>query len=66
MNEMSEAVNIINQVIHKLIIFSNKNKNSKSLKPHFLLNALNGNYYNNHKIKNNYNSMENLINHFKY
>lgn len=64
MNEMSESLNIINQVINKLTLKSiNKyNKNNQ----HFLLNYLNKNVLNKHLYKNNYNSMENLINHFKY
>lgn len=63
MNEMSESINIINQIINKININHNKKKFSKS---HKLLNYLNKFSLNQEKNKSNYNSMEKLINHFKY
>ena len=74
MNEMSESVNIINQVINKISIFhNNSNKNSlnkysnyNSILPHNILNYTLPNFWKQFNLKNNYNSMENLINHFKY
>lgn len=77
MNEMSECLNIINQNINKLTIF-NSNLNIKGLNintipkninldlknkinPHIILNFLKKN-----NINSSYNSMESLINHFKF
>lgn len=65
MNEMSESLNIINQVINK--IYKNKKKiKNKNIKSHNILNYINK--QNTHKTNssNMYTSMENLINHFKY
>lgn len=65
MNEMSESINIINQVINKVT------KNKKSYKknnsnPHQILKYLNLKSWNKHNNKNEYISMEKLIQHFKY
>lgn len=80
MNEMSESLNIVNQSISKISKFNNntrltnkKNFNNTSNKfnsnttilPHIVLNYLNKDKSNNKLTKNNYNSMEDLINHFK-
>jgi NADH:ubiquinone oxidoreductase subunit D len=65
MNEMSESINIINQVISK--ITKNKHKNKKhNSNPHQLLKYLNLKFWNKHNNKNEYVSMEKLIQHFKY
>lgn len=70
MNEMSESLNIINQVINKISIFNNShnkaNKKQNLLVPHQILNYTLPNFWKKFNIKNNYNSMENLINHFKF
>ena len=74
MNEMSESLNIINQVINKISLFnniSNTNQNNKfsnytSILPHNILNYTLPNFWKKYNLKNNYNSMENLINHFKF
>jgi NADH:ubiquinone oxidoreductase subunit D len=76
MNEMSESVNIINQSINKLSKFNFFNfsysnnkvfkKNIYSILPHSILNIILNQKLNFSIQKNNYNSMENLINHFKY
>lgn len=82
MNEMAESVNIINQCISKLTKFNNydyntikNNSKSNLIKkysnvsqtlPHFILKYLNENEYYKLNNKNSYNSMENLIHHFKY
>jgi len=60
MNEMSESINIISQVIFKLI---SKNNN---IKPLIINNFLNKKKNTNIIYKNNYNSMESLISHFKF
>lgn len=76
MNEMSESLNIINQVISNIII-NNKfilKKKKKStnfneytnITPHAILKYLYPRSFNQNNNKNSYNSMENLINHFKY
>jgi NADH:ubiquinone oxidoreductase subunit D len=65
MNEMSESINIINQVINK--ITKNKNKNKKfNSNPHQVLKYLNLKFWNKQNNKNEYISMEKLIQHFKY
>jgi len=67
MAEMVESLNIINQLIFKLSNFNGSNnlKNSNIL-PHILIkNSLTKKFLKENN-KNNYNSMENLINHFKY
>jgi NADH-quinone oxidoreductase subunit D len=72
MNEMSESLNIVNQSISKISKFSrtvcvnNKYCNNSTILPHLVLNYLNKNKSTNKLLKNNYNSMESLINHFKF
>lgn len=60
MNEMSESINLISQVIFKLISKTN------TIKPLVLNNFLNKKKNINTIYKNNYNSMESLISHFKF
>jgi NADH:ubiquinone oxidoreductase subunit D len=60
MNEMSESINIISQLIFKLI--SKKN----DINPLTLNNFLNKKNIKNVAYKNEYNSMETLIKHFKF
>ena len=60
MNEMAESLNIINQIIYKIIKHNNKNYNV-----HNVLKHTNKLFWNSNN-KNNYNSMEKLIKHFKY
>lgn len=74
MNEMAESVNIINQVINKISLFHNQSNRSSinkfsnytSILPHSILNYTLPSFWKKYNLKNNYNSMENLINHFKY
>jgi NADH:ubiquinone oxidoreductase subunit D len=80
MNEMCESLNIVNQSINKIskynnIVSINSNKNiynidnfnrQTTILPHLVLSYLNKNEYNIKNTKNDYNSMEELINHFKY
>jgi len=61
MSEMVESINIVNQVINKLT-FTSLNVNSHVK----ILNFLNKKNKNKLNYKNNYNSMEKLIHHFKY
>lgn len=70
MNEMSESLNIINQSINKVSKYNNAiniNNNvfykNTYILPHLVLNYLNKNKI---SIKNDYSSMEELIDHFKY
>jgi len=65
MNEMTESLNIMNQVIKKLTKHKHKKKNS-NINPHNLLKYLYPKDYNQNNYKNEYISMEQLINHFKY
>lgn len=69
MNEMCESLNIINQAVNKVIFTLptkiHKNQHSNIL-PHNVLSYLNKNLWNTTINKNAYNSMENLIHHFKY
>lgn len=65
MNEMSESLNIINQIISKLTKYKHKHKKS-NIQPHNLLKYFNPKSFNNYNYKNEYISMESLINHFKY
>jgi len=76
MNEMVESLNICNQIIYKITKF-NKNLDKKSfnknefdsittISPHNILKYLNLKQTNKHNNKNNYNTMESLISHFKY
>ena len=74
MNEMIESLNIINQVINKISIYNNINKikqinkfyNYITILPHSILNYTLSNFWKKYNLKNNYNTMENLINHFKF
>lgn len=77
MNEMAESTNIVNQSINKitnikktrLAASGNKDgyyKNIINLYPHNILSVTNELQYSKLKKKNPYNSMENLINHFKH
>lgn len=76
MNEMSESLNIINQVISNITKFNKFNikKKKKSnnfneyttISPHSILKHIYPRSFNQSNNKTNYNSMENLINHFKY
>jgi NADH:ubiquinone oxidoreductase subunit D len=69
MNEMSESLNIINQSINKISKYNynlnynidNKINIKNQINPHIVLNYLSKKYNNN-----SYNSMEELINHFKH
>ena len=81
MNEMSESLNIVNQSINKISKYNNKrylynnksinnNNNIKfsnhtSILPHLVLNYLNKDKILTKLNKSSYNSMEELINHFK-
>ncbi len=69
MNEMTESLNIINQVINKLTKHkrnkNEKNKNS-NITPHNLIKYLYPKSWNQYNYKSEYTSMEQLINHFKY
>lgn len=70
MNEMAESLNIINQVIYKII----KHKTPKTQKhykytnisPHNIIKYTNPGFWNKSNLKNSYNSMEDLIKHFKH
>ena len=71
MNEMAESLNIVNQVIYKIIKHKNINKKVKSTKytnisPHNIIKYTNPGYWNKQNLKNSYNSMEDLIKHFKH
>lgn len=69
MNEMTESLNIINQVIGKLTRHKKPNKSTNknsNINPHFLLKYLYPKSWNQHNYKSEYTSMEQLINHFKY
>jgi len=77
MNEMAESQNIINQVINKMNkfqFFSDFNNTNQNISNNNLTRCLNNNllkfvnkyFLNSYLSKNNYSSMENLINHFKY
>ena len=76
MNEMSESLNIINQVISNITKFNKINikKKKKSnnfnefttISPHSILKHIYPRNFNQSNNKTNYNSMENLINHFKF
>jgi NADH:ubiquinone oxidoreductase subunit D len=69
MCEMTESLNIINQIINKITLFKNNkhstNKYSKTL-PHFVLNYVTPKKLISTNYKDNYTSMEELIKHFKY
>jgi NADH-quinone oxidoreductase subunit D len=79
MNEMTESLNIINQVISRIKKFNKitVGKNTKNsikpainnfinINPHSVLKYLYPKYHNQNSYKNEYSSMEQLINHFKY
>jgi len=75
MCEMCESTNIINQTINKLtkynLTYLNdksklKNKPYTNINPHVISKYLNINSFNNFNFKDNYTSMESLINHFKF
>jgi NADH dehydrogenase (ubiquinone) Fe-S protein 2 len=69
MNEMCESLNIINQAVNKVTDVNQKNiKSNRNTKisPHNVITYLNKNKWNGNVNKNSYNSMENLIHHFKY
>jgi NADH:ubiquinone oxidoreductase subunit D len=79
MNEMTESLNIVNQVISRIKKFNKvsrikdsvKQKNSAvnhltDINPHSVLKYLYPKQHNQHSYKNEYTSMEGLINHFKY
>jgi NADH:ubiquinone oxidoreductase subunit D len=74
MNEMTESLNIINQVISKITnsfelkktgknVFS---KNVTSMNPHQILKYLYNQHFNDKALRSEYSSMESLINHFKF
>lgn len=65
MNEMSESINIINQVINKITKSKKKTKKFNT-NPHQILKYLNLKNWNKNNNKNEYISMEKLIQHFKY
>jgi len=75
MNEMSESINISNQIINKLTKFNivnfkmkNKkiNKNYTTIQPHIIHKYITANNYNKFNFNNSYTSMEHLIKHFKF
>jgi NADH:ubiquinone oxidoreductase subunit D len=67
MNEMTESLNIINQVIYKLTKKKTLKKKPKTnLSPHKLLQYITPDNFNKKNKKNPYNNMEQLIKHFKY
>lgn len=70
MNEMAESLNIINQTVGKIVKHKNiKNKNVKTytnISPHNIIKYTNPGFWNKNNLKNSYNSMENLIKHFKH
>lgn len=69
MNEMTESLNIINQVINKITKHKTQKKKIKStsnINPHQILRFINPKHLNQNNYKNEYISMEQLIKHFKY
>ena len=66
MNEMAEGLNIINQVVYKIIKHKKYHNNVQNTSPHNVLKYTNTNLWNKNNLKNNYNSMESLITHFKH
>jgi NADH:ubiquinone oxidoreductase subunit D len=69
MNEMTESLNIINQVIHKITKHKTQKKQIKkptNINPHQILKFINPKHLNQNNYKNEYISMEQLIKHFKY
>jgi NADH:ubiquinone oxidoreductase subunit D len=66
MNEMAESLNIINQVIYKIVKHKKTNKQKyTNINTHSILKYTNISEFNKKNLKNSYNSMENLIQHFK-
>lgn len=65
MNEMAEGLNIINQVVYK-IIKQNKNNKISNISTHNVIKYIDPGFWSKKNLKNSYNSMENLINHFKH
>ena len=68
MNEMSESLNIMNQVIQKLMKHRKPRKTKKNslINPHQTLKYLYPKSWNQNNYKSEYTSMEQLIKHFKY
>lgn len=69
MNEMTESLNIINQVINKITkhkVQKKKIKTTSNINPHQILRFINPKHLNQNNYKNEYISMEQLIKHFKY
>jgi len=70
MNEMSESLNIINQVAQKLTKYTKTNnkitKNNSNISPFGIYEYLNKKNMVNINNKSEYTSMEGLIKHFKY
>ena len=69
MNEMTESLNIINQVINKITKHKTQKKQIKkptNINPHQILKFINPKHLNQNNYKNEYISMEQLIKHFKY
>lgn len=69
MNEMTESLNIMNQIIQKLLKKRKPKKNirkNSDINPHQILKYMSPKSWNLHNHKNEYVSMEQLIRHFKY
>lgn len=67
MNEMTESLNIMTQIVSKLTRFKkNKIDKKNKINPHHLLKYLYPKSWNQHNYKSEYVTMEHLINHFKY
>jgi NADH:ubiquinone oxidoreductase subunit D len=67
MNEMTESLNIVNQVVYKLTKKKSiRKKTITNLASHKLLQYISPDDFNKKKKKNSYNNMEQLIKHFKY
>lgn len=67
MNEMTESLNIINQVVYKLTKKKSlRAREHTNLNPHQLLQYITPDAFNKTKKRNSYNNMEQLIKHFKY
>jgi NADH dehydrogenase (ubiquinone) Fe-S protein 2 len=69
MNEMTESLNIINQIINKITkhkVQKKQIKKTSNINPHQILKFINPKHLNQNNYKNEYISMEQLIKHFKY
>lgn len=68
MNEMTESLNLITQIIYKLLKHKVKSKSKlkKKFNPSQILKYIDIKSSNNNNYKNKYTSMEQLIKHFKY